>query len=301
MQQTILDTLFRLHNATTEQQKITYLQNLQPPAHELRNCFNNFPVTVNYARHDIQSVYMLRYFPPYSQVIRTILNTLQNNPRHTAFNGQTIGASFFGCGPCPEIFGFFDYLSRTTIRPQQININTFDVNSDSWAFSRDITFQSVIPTVWGHCPINTINSNLNIASQNSLNAFLPNLRTSNLVVFQNCLNEIPVALHNVVIDNFKTIIANIPQGAIILIIDLFGYPRVLDLLAYFEDDPTLTGTIEILRSSHQGQLEYDAIDLVNLIPPIVRQNLLTGIPYQIQNGLIPRRRIVYHHLAIRKL
>src|SRR5580692_3761391 len=152
MQQDILETLFRLNNATTDQQKTTYLQNLQPPAQELRNAFFNFPVTVNYARRDIQSVYMLRYFPPYTQVIKTILSVLHHNPGHLAFNGQVVGASFIGCGPSPEIFGFFDFLNTTAFRPRQVNINTFDVHSDSWAFSRDITFQSLIPIVWGHCP-----------------------------------------------------------------------------------------------------------------------------------------------------
>lgn len=243
---------------------------------------------------------MFRYYPSYSQIIRIILNTLHYNPGHLPFSDEVIGASFIGCGPSPEIYGFFDFLNSTAFRPQQININTFDINSDHWAFSRNITFQSLIPTQWRNCPINTVNNNLNIASQNSLTDFLPTLRTSNLVVLQNCLNEIPEALYGVVRDNLQMIIANIPRGAIILIIDLFGYQSVLDLLAYFEDDFATSNIVDILRSARQGEQIYDAIQLVNSIPPIVRQNLLTGIPFQLENGLIPKRTIRYHHLALRK-
>jgi len=68
MQQTILNSLFQLHNVTTEQAKATFLQNHQAPALDVWRAFRAFPVRVNYTRQDIQSVYMLRYFPPYSQI-----------------------------------------------------------------------------------------------------------------------------------------------------------------------------------------------------------------------------------------
>lgn len=56
MQQTILNTLFQLHNLTTEQAKTTFLQNLQTPALDVWRAFRAFPVRVNYTRQDIQSV-----------------------------------------------------------------------------------------------------------------------------------------------------------------------------------------------------------------------------------------------------
>jgi len=300
MQQTILDTLFRLNNVTTEQGKATFLQNLQQPALETWRAFRAFPVAVNYRRQDIQSVYMLRYYPPYSQIIKVILSTLHHNPGHLPFSGQIFGTSFIGCGPSPEIFGFFDFLNSTNFRPQQIQVNTFDIYSDHWAFSRNITFQSLIPNVWNHCPIQTTNNNLNIASHNSVQPFLAAFRSSNLVVLQNCLNEIPEHLHSVVRDNLKTIIDCIPSGATVLIIDLLGYQPVLDLLAYLEDDRAFVASVEILRSSRQGEQSYDARHLVNSIPPIVKQHLLTGIPFQVENGLIPRRYIKFHNLTLKK-
>jgi hypothetical protein len=300
MQQTILNSLFQLHNVTTEQAKATFLQNHQAPALDVWRAFRAFPVRVNYTRQDIQSVYMLRYFPPYSQIIKIILNALHHNRGHLPFNGQTLGASFIGCGPSPEIYGFFEFLNSTAFRPQQVRVNTFDIYSDHWAFSRNITFQSLIPRVWNHSPILPTNNNLNIASHNSLQPFATTFQNSNLVVFQNCLNEIPENLHSVVRNNLKTIIDNIPTGAIILIIDLLGYQPVLDLLAYLEDDTELIQSVEILRSSRQGEQSYDAKELVNAIPPIVRQHFLTGIPFQVENGLIPRRYIKYHHLTMRK-
>lgn len=300
MQQTILNSLFQLNNITTAQGQTTFLQGLQQPGLHVWNAFRAFPVNVDYRRQDIQSVYMLRYFPPYSQIIKIILNGLHYNPGHLPFNGQRIGASFIGCGPSPEIYGFFDFLNSTAFRPQQVEINTFDIHSVHWAFSRNITFNSLIPTIWNNSPVNTSNNNLDIASQNAMLPFIANFQNSNLVVLQNCLNEIPENQHIIVRNNLKMIIDNIPQGAIILIIDLLGYQPVLDLLAYLEDDDTFTDTVDILRSSRQGVLEYDARALVNNIPPIVRQNFLTGVPFQVENGLIPRRYIKYHHLVLRK-
>jgi hypothetical protein len=104
----------------------------------------------------------------------------------------------------------------------------------------------------------------------------------------------------VVKDNLKLIIDSIPRGSIILIIDLLGYQPVLDLLGYLEDDRSFSSSVEIVRSSREGQQTFDAKYLVKAIPPIVRQNFLTGIPFQIENGLIPRRYINYHHLTLRK-
>lgn len=48
MQQTILEALFRLNNKATEQEKTSFLQNLQQPALELWRAFRAFPVTVGH-------------------------------------------------------------------------------------------------------------------------------------------------------------------------------------------------------------------------------------------------------------
>jgi hypothetical protein len=84
MQQTILNTLFRLHNVSTEQAKTTFLQELQASALEVWHAFQAFPVRVNYTRQDIQSVYMLRYFPPYSQIIKNYFKCSAPQPRTLA-------------------------------------------------------------------------------------------------------------------------------------------------------------------------------------------------------------------------
>ena len=300
MQQAILEAVLNGHGLRSEQENIQFLENLQSSGVELWNAFRAFPVVVDYRRRDIQSVYMLRYFPSYSQIIKLILQSVHRHPGHLPFGSSNLEVSFFGCGPSPEIYGFFEFLTGTSFRPQQLRINTFDIFSDDWAFARNITFNNLIPSIWNPGLINSHNHNLNIALNNSFLAHIDVLQRSKLVVFQNCLNEIPDNLHAVVRNNLRILVDNLPPGGLVLIIDLLGYQPVLDFLNNIENDSTIRRSVQIIRSSTNGEQSYDAKNLVNTMPDIIRNHFLTGIPVERPNGLIPRRYIRFHYMLLRK-
>lgn len=295
MQQTILDSLYSANNVLSEGGRIRYLQGLQQPAIQLRNGFFTFPVSIDYSRRDYQSVYMLRYFPGHSQIIKSTLHSLHSNPGHLPFSNETFDVSFIGCGPGPEIYGFFEFLNGTVFRPRVVNVHTFDIISDHWTFSRNITFQRLLPLIWRNRTITAINHNFNLASHNSIDPHLQAIRNSKIVVFQNCLNEIPDRLYPVVIQNIESIIRSLQTNSILLIIDLLNYAPVLDLLAHLATRQFITDNTDIIRSVNDGENRFDAAQIINATPQIVSQNLLTDA-----SGLIPRRWFRYHHMALRR-
>lgn len=300
MQEIILNAIFTANNLTNVNAQQAFLETLKPIAKNLWWAFRNFPVNINYQLQSIQEIYLLRYFPPYSRPIFEILSALHHNPGHLPFDSQKIVASFIACGPCPEIYGFFDFLMNVTaFRPNTIDINTFDINNRAWTYSRNIVFNDVIPSV---CRIqqppiiiNQNNNQIDISQENCFVPFASNFQNSNLIVFQNCLNEISIENTHIVITNICNIVQSMSANAILLIIDLDSYENVLNLLTAITANDIVNNLTINLRHTSTEVTSLDITDIANNIPNIVKENLLTG-----ENYLIPRKRVDYVYLVLKK-
>jgi hypothetical protein len=297
MYDSMLKALYSLNELNAEGERAAYLRSLKPVARELRSSFNPYAaphVEVDYRSKQTQAAYMLRYFPQYSLIIRLVLGKLRNKQIELPFNREEISASFFGAGPCPEIYGFLRFLSAGFPNIRKVTANAFDIISGEWAYAREITEHHLIPSIWQRAfELNA--SNFDLSQAGSTRWLAHTINASSLLVFQNCLNEINRNLYPNVIKNIDSLVRAMRPGSILTIIDLSSYPAVLELIGRIEDSVRSRHPVTTLIGLQGSESRYDAVALINALPHAITQNLLTG-----EDGLIPRRYIKYHCLVIRK-
>lgn len=298
MYQLILKALYLLNNLNTDEEKARYLQSLKPTAISLRRGFNPFAgpnVNADYRSEVVQSSYMLRYFPQYSLIIGLVLDELKNRQISLPFDHEEISACFFGAGPCPEVYGFIQFLNNDFSRVRKVTAYTFDIISDEWAYARDITEQYLISAIWQGRELELINNNFDLSQADSINKLTGIINSSSLLVFQNCLNEINQKLYPNVIGNLNSLVRAMRVGSILMIIDLSSYQAASNLVSQIESSIQTQNSVTILIGLSESAGKYDAVSLIKELPLTITQNLLTG-----DDGLIPRRYINYHCLVIRK-
>ncbi|MBV9924534.1 MAG: hypothetical protein JOZ96_05780 [Acidobacteria bacterium] len=297
MYDAILKALYSLNNLNSDAERAAYLRSLKPVARSLRSSFNPYAaphVKVDYRSRDVQSAYMLRYFPQYSQIIRLVLNRLMNRRIKLPFDHEEISASFFGAGPAPEVYGFLQFLNAGFRNIRKVSAKTFDVISNEWAYARAITINHLIPSMWQHS-VELNASNFDLSQTASAENLAQTINSSSMLVFQNCLNEISQNLYPNVVENINSLVYAMRPESILMIIDLSSYPAALELIERIENSVRSQQPVTVLIGLHEGERIYDAIVFRNMLPPMITQNLLTG-----EDGLIPRRKIKYRCLVIRK-
>ncbi|MDI9364150.1 MAG: hypothetical protein QM541_04300 [Flavobacterium sp.] len=276
---------------TNQAQQILYLQNLQEDVKSLRRAFTVYPVQFDYTNNKIQASYLLTYFPHYTELLQVALNKTNSTIATENINNLLL----FGSGPCPEIIGYLKYLNEHNANNNRtIKASIYDIASTHWQYSRNIVFNNIVPNLKKQSIINQTAKDLRID-----NSFTANpIAEKSLVVFQNCLNEITEDKHQVVVDNFSKIYTAIPQGSYIVIIDLSEYDSVINLITRIQTTLSSNDTAQIIRNVSEGGLNRQS-SYANPIP-FIRENLLTGIPFQVQNGLIPKRHIKFTYIIIKK-
>ena len=298
MYQLILKALYLLNNLNTDEERARYLQDLKPTAISLRRGFNPFAgpnVNADYRSEVVQSAYMLRYFPQYSLIIGLVLDELKNRQISLPFDDEEISACFFGAGPCPEVYGFIRFLNSAFSRVRKVTAYTFDIISDEWAYARDITEQYLIPAVWQRRELELINNTFDLSQADSINKLTEIIRSSSLVVLQNCFNEINQRSYPNVNENLNSLVRAMRTGSILMIIDLSSYQAASNLVSQLESSIQAQTSVTTLIGLTESASRYNAVALINEMPLTITQNLLTG-----EDGLIPRRYINYHCLVIRK-
>jgi len=292
MYQDLLNGLYNVNNITTQQRKISYLQALQDHVKSLRRAFTVYPVAFDYTNNNIQASYLLTYFPHYTELLQVALN----KTNATIANENINRLLLFGSGPCPEIVGYLKYLNQHNSNNQRtIHANIYDIAATHWQYSRNIVFQNIIPTLRNQSIINHSANDLRIDNPFG-NVNLAQEKT--IVVFQNCLNEITEQRHQTVIENFAKIYNALVRGSYIIIIDLSEYDSVISLITQIQQRLSNLPNATVIRSISEGGLNRQSgyADPI----PFIREHLLTGIPYQVQNGLIPKRHIKFTYVIMKK-
>ena len=227
--QTILEAIYLENSAKTDTQKRECLKKLKEASILLGREYQQQEISPDYSRQDYQEAYLLRYFLPYSQLVPYLLNYLKLKKNFQLPEDGTLTASFFGCGPGPELYGLMSYLNS----PQSgINISAAMLDIVAWEHGRKIVRNHLLTRV----KIHEFKSNL----VGTTSSFLPNdsgkwVSTSDLIVIQHCLNERHNARSNQpqLTENMKQLVAKMKPGAVMLIIERARYPRVQDLLGTF--------------------------------------------------------------------
>jgi len=269
-----------------------HLQTLQSQVKSLRQAFRVFPVRFDYTNVNIQQAYMFAYYPHYTELLEYVLNSANANLN----NNFPSNLLLFGSGPCPEIIGYLKFLNgQNQIGKMNLSVSIFDIASTHWEYSRDITLNQIIPRYRnGHTISNWSSKDfkINVPLGNV------NLTEPQLVVYQNCLNEIDLSDYDTIKTNFEKLYDNLPSNSIIAIIDFHEYPDVVNLISSIQANLSSKNGFKLLRDINSGVINKTSS--YRNPPPIIRENLMTGIPFEVQNGLIPRSTVNFTYSLIRK-
>ena len=213
------------HSLTSENEVNNHLQNLQNNVKSLRQAFRVFPVRFDYTNVNIQQAYMFAYYPHYTELLEYALNSA-NNSLNNNFPSNLL---LFGSGPCPEIIGYLKFLNgQNQIEKMDLSVSIYDIASTHWEYSRDITFNQIIPSyINGHTISKWSSKDFKI----NVPLGKVNLSEPQLVVYQNCLNEIDLSDYDTIKSNFEKLYDNLPSNSIIAIIDFHEYPDVVNLIS----------------------------------------------------------------------
>ena len=227
--QTILEAIYSENSARTDKQKQECLEKLKKTSTLLGREYQQKEISPDYSRRDYQEAYLLRYFLPYSQPVPYLLNylKLKKNFLYQLPEDGALTASFFGCGPGPELYGLMSYLNR----PQSgTDISAAMLDIATWEHGRKIVFNHLLTRVKKH----EFKSDLVGTTRDFLFDDSEKwVRSSDLIVIQHCLNERHNARSNQLIENMEQLVGKMKTGAVMLIIERARYSIVRDLLCQF--------------------------------------------------------------------
>ncbi|WP_264321505.1 hypothetical protein [Zarconia navalis] len=254
---------------------------MQTSVRELRKSYWSNFVVVDYARPSIQASYLITYYPHYAQMTLEILRLLWSE-----FScDREVKACFFGAGPCPELVGLTQFLGDRSPKTRTLIANIYDIAAQRWTPSRLITQNYIIPKSWrGKLFLNS--EKLDFGQKSAFENIQSIVQSQKLFVFQNCFNEI--IDRSILLENINFLFDNASTDSFIIIADLL-YPHNLIIFEEIDEMVDVREEIEVLQA---GTLRVTS----SLpIPQILKNNLLTG-----EDGLIPRSRINFRFLALRK-
>lgn len=292
----IIESLRYLNCCETEEQFLERLRLIRPIMRGLRKAYKCCPCQVDYSCENTRAAYMLGYYPYYIEIVHTELSNLSHNNFPSSWNNGLINACFFGGGPCPEIIGWLAFLSDHFPEIRSANAFVFDKYNESWKVCREITRLAVSPNYWDGeinilpVPYDLLDSET-LRSEGAITA----IRSSNLFVMQNCLNDQPGSKDSFtncaqIISNLLFIIDQAPNGSLILVTDL-NFPRSQFLMATLErETQQRNNAIPILPVKKACQTIIPALSSHDLL-----NELFTG-----EDGLIKKKYTHYFSSLIYK-
>ncbi|SDX83212.1 hypothetical protein [Hymenobacter psychrophilus] len=296
----ILEGIFESNGVRTEAEKIAYLQGLKPDMNKLFDAFRSNAIKVDYGNENIQSCYLIRYFPIYTQPIIDVMKKIKEGGRMIRMSSaDLVRLVFIGPGPCPEVVGLL-----TIINSYKKNINyeicLIDKYIDSWGYSRAIAYDKLILAIpdSGNIALETCEDDFMDA--NFYSRHLDKFGNSDIVVFQFCLNETQPNRYQDVITNLAKIVAGLKDDRMLVIIERLGYDAMVNLIKNLEKYVVEKDIAEVLFSIDHQAYEPQYHDIVNDIPSVITDNLLDGVGWSNANGRIPSRKVSYRFSAIKK-
>lgn len=270
-----------------------YLQSLKPDVRQLRASYRRPPpVYVNYALQKIQSAYLITYFPHYYQLIYKIL--LEQNLQILKAK-KDYSAIFIGGGPGSEAYGTIKYILEYCPNIKNISIDILDINANTWDYSHSALTGFLLPELnrynqvsikWNSHPFNLVDLN-SIISNTSL------FKNADIVVIQNCINEIAASDYKILEKNVLNIFELLPNLSSLLMIDLTTSVR--SKIAHLEQimESQFPDLKKVTTSKNRSA---SAMTSINYSPsPIIRENLL-----DFTDGLMPRKNLKYDFSLLSK-
>jgi hypothetical protein len=284
----ILDAIQKSEKIQSDTDFETFLHDLQPYVQNLRKSYKQYPVLVDYSEKKCQQAYLLTYFPHYTLLLRHVLvKHLAKIETHTV---EIHDIWLFGGGPCPEFIGYGSFLRDMKIKPHLLGVYSFDIAADTWVYSRNLVIQRLISDFKIQIGVKKIDITEMLPLKELLRPLVPTV-----AVFQNCLNEIKLEKHSVIIKNIKMLFNVLPPQSTIIMIDLDTRDApVKRLIEAIETELASLPDFELLHSIKQPAVTLNSP--YSTPPAMLTKHLLIGT-----DGLIPRKKLNFIYSVIRKV
>ncbi len=268
----------------------TFLSRLQPAVKELRQRYRDSHVQVDYGQPQVQAAYLLAYYPYYVQQTHHNLSLAAwHRGVSRLLHRRNLQVTLLGSGPMPEAAALGSYRQNLPF-VSSLKAVSYDLNINQWRSACRVTarlMSKLAPNITyqyeGHP--------LNLAQHHALVPAKQNIQNSQLIVIQNCLNEIYRANFQAFKQNMQFLMDNMAPGSALLLSDL-NYHQTTRCLGLLKEIAETTPGITIVFDHGDRQLESQNSFA---LPAPIRQHLLTGA-----NDLIPRKWIRQFSLCLLK-
>ena len=268
-----------------------YLQSLQKSVKSLRLAYCNSPVFVPYEKTEIQAAYLATYLPHYYQLIYKIF--IEEVP-DIFKNKKEIHLTFIGGGPGSEAYGALKYIFNNCAEAKDIYVTILDINASTWKYSHSIVQENLLRAInSGEATINWKSVQFDLVSEIEIKKVKSIIEKSNLLVIQNCLNEIATANLPALKTNLKLLFEYLPGTSYFLMSDLTSGARpVIKALEKYLVDNFVP---KFIKSTLSLPSSRSLISVHHRPSAIIAQNLLVGT-----DGLIPRKNLSYDYSILSK-
>lgn len=250
-----------------------HLQTLVPSLHALRIGYRSGwgSVTVDYSQGTTEA-YLLAYYPHYVGMAWAVLKFL---PAQVWPPGDAVRVCLFGTGPSPEPVAIARYIGNNLPDVSILELHLFDIEPEAWQWAQNVSLQRILPRYWpGKVDVRAVQQ-ADIGGSGLVSGAAANaLAVADLVVFQNCLNELSPDSSDIR-QNVRQLIDAMKPGAILTMTDIDNHPTARRNLEIVEE--TTSGAVAWLHRSDESL----RLEVAPGLPDIVRRNLF-------QDGEYPR-------------
>lgn len=266
-----------------------FLVSLQESVRQLRRQYQTHQVKVDYGNLRIQASYLLAYYPHYVKQTEHNLRLAATQPAVKRILTQPgLEATLLGSGPMPEALAIAEFRQQEGGN-RSLRAKSYDLNVHDWQPACEVTGQLIA----AHAPRTRYrysNHKLNLAQGNALERAWGDAHSSQLVMMQNCLNEIYAASNQAFQANMHHLMATMPRRSVLIFSDL-NYAQTP---ACFQVLKSLAGNLG-LRVVYDHSETVQEINAQVPLPAILRNHLLTSA-----SGLIPKKYVRQYSLCLQK-
>ena len=191
-----------------------YLQSIRPSLLSLRKRYRNMRVENGYSQEEDQHAYLLGYLPPY---FWTAISVLNRDELKVLTSRQSVTAAFLCAGPGTEAAALTHLLKSRADRPRRLDIELLDIDCDEWAPVQSAVMREVVQLP-GAMEVSHRSRFMDLTKPETLSEHREVFERCNLVMMQNCLNEVPDDGHS--IDALSMVWSFMPSKSHLVLTDL---------------------------------------------------------------------------------
>ncbi|MEH6745799.1 MAG: Hsp70 family protein [Maribacter arcticus] len=200
-----------------------------------------------------------------------------------------------GGGPGSEAYGIIKYILDYCPNIKNISIDILDINANTWNYSHSALTKFLLPELDRYNEVSiTLNSHLfNLVDADSIKNNISVFKSADIVVIQNCINEIEKNDYKKLEQNVLEVFELLPNLSSLLMIDLTTSVR--SKIAHLEHvlENRFKGINKISTSKNNSASSMVSIN--SRPSQVIRENLL-----DFTDGLMPRKNLKYDFSLLSK-